>query len=145
MLINSRQTELRSLGDQNSFAALREIEEVQDRRSELMSEVGSANGDENDTDSMLGASEADQEAVVLDPTPAEGPVEFVPRDTQKVAAFASLDPVDLREVFSCRASVSHSIHFLKGAFRGAVRVALKAVLQGYQTHSVARPPKDGSC
>ena len=150
VLVNSQQTEPSGVaisefasgvarGDQNSFAALRELEEVPDRRSELMSEVGSANGDENDTDSMLGASEADQEAVVLDPTPAEGPVEFVPRDTQNVAALASLDPVDLREVFSCRASVLHSIpHFLKGAFRGAVRVALKAVLQGYQTHSVAR-------
>ena len=144
VLVNSQQTEpsgvaISEFASGNSFAALRELEEVPDRRSELMSEVGSANGDENDTDRMLGASEADQEAVVLDPTPAEGPVEFVPRDTQNVAALASLDPVDLREVFSCRASVLHSIpHFLKGAFRGAVRVALKAVSQGYQTHSVAR-------
>ena len=108
-------------GDQNSFAALREFEELQDRRSP--------------TRTTPTACWEIRRQLFLDPTPAEGPVEFVPRDTQNVTDLTSLDPVNLREVFSL---VLHLIlHFLKGAFRGAVRVALKAV-QGYQTHPVAR-------
>ena len=136
---------------QNRFEALREpdqvadeegdaIEEVDERHSYLMSEedARTVNG-EDDTDSIVGASEVDQEAVVHDPTPGEAPVEFITRDTQNVAALASLDLVDMREVFSCRASVMQTIpHFLRGTFRGAVRVALKAALQGYEMHSDAR-------
>ena len=140
-----------SIPFQNRFEALREldqvadqegdaIEEVDERHSDLMSEEdGRSVSGEDDSDSIVGASEADQEAVVHDPTPGEAPVEFIPRDTQNVAAFASLDLVDMREVFSCRASVMQTIpHFLRGAFRGAVRVALKAVLHGYEIHSDAR-------
>ena len=64
VLVNSQQTEpsgvaISEFASGVARAASREVEEVADRRSEL------ANGDENDTGSLLGASEADQEAVVL--------------------------------------------------------------------------------
>ena len=71
----------------NRFEALREldqvadqegdaIEEVDERHSDLMSEEDgrSVSGE----DSIVGASEADQEAVVHDPTLGEAPVEFIP-------------------------------------------------------------------
>ena len=54
---------------------------------------------------------------------------------QHVDAFASPDGVTLRDVFDTGASVTHSVpHFLKGAFRGAVRVALQGILRGSDLH-----------
>ena len=104
---------------------------------------------ESDTDSVRsglsemtsvgGISERGEGDEVIDPTPEAPPLAFIPRVTQHVDAFASLDGVTLRDVFDTRVSVTHSVpHFLKGAFRGAIRVALQGILRGYELQSGLR-------
>ena len=51
---------------------------------------------ESDTDSIVGMSEQGDGAEVMDATPAEVLVAFIPRATQYSDAFASLDGVCLR-------------------------------------------------
>ena len=94
---------------------------------------------ESDTDSIVGMSEQGVGVEVIDATPAEVPVAFIPRATQYSDAFASLDGVSLRDVFDSRAVVMQSVpFFLRGAFRGAVRVSLQAILRGYEQRSELR-------
>ena len=81
---------------------------------------------ESDTDSIVGMSDQGDGVEVIDATPAEVPVAFIPRATQYSDAFASLDGVSLRDVFDSRAVVMQSVlFFLIGAFRGAVRDELR--------------------
>ena len=55
------------------------------------------------------------------------------------APFASLDEVDLKEVFSRRATVMRSVPMvIRGAYRNAMRVALEEVARGIQEHSDLR-------
>ena len=94
---------------------------------------------ESDTDSIVGMSDQGDGVEVIDATPAEVPVAFIPRATQYSDAFASLDGVSLRDVFDSRAVVMQSVpFFLRGAFRGAVRVSLQAILRGYEQRSELR-------
>ena len=98
---------------------------------------------ESDTDSVRskpsemtgvdGISERGEGLEVIDPTPEAPPLAIIPRFTQHVDAFASLDGVTLRDVFDTKASVMHSVpHFLKGAFKGAIRVAFQGILRRYE-------------
>ena len=89
--------------------------------------------------SVGGISERGEGVEVINPTPEAPPLAFIPRVTQHVDAFASLDGVTLRDVFDTRASVMHSVpYFLKGAIRGAIRVALQGILRGYELQSDLR-------
>ena len=99
---------------------------------------------ESDTDSIVGISEQGDGAEVIDATPAEVPVAFIPRATQYSDAFASLDAVSLRDVFDSRAFVMQSVpFFLRGAFRGAIRVSLQAILRmgSHTTREVGKSPR----
>ena len=54
-------------------------------------------------------------------------------------AFTILDPVDLKEVFECRANVIRVVlHVVRGAFRLAIRAALEEVIAGHEMHSEVR-------
>ena len=83
--------------------------------------VPPVDGGESDTDTIDGASEVDASEDVVAPSV---PVVVEPRPSQLVAAFASLDEVDLKEVFLKRATVMRSVPWVRGAYRNAMRVAL---------------------
>ena len=103
------------------------------------SDTDSVRSEPSEMTSVGGISERGEGVEVIDPTPEAPPLTFIPRVTQHVDAFASLDGVTLRDVFDTRASVMHSVpHFLKGAFRGAIRVALQGILRGYELQSDLR-------
>ena len=54
-------------------------------------------------------------------------------------AFTTLDPLDLKEVFECRANVIRIVpHVVRGAFRLAIRAALDKVTAGHEMHSEVR-------
>ena len=56
-----------------------------------------------------------------------------------VRAFASLDAVNLVDLFDHRARVTRSVpHVLKGAFRMALRVAFQEIFDGTEANSEAR-------
>ena len=76
---------------------------------------------------------------MIDATPAEAPIDFAPE------ALASLDGVSLRDMFDTRAVVVHSVpFFLRGAFRGALKVSLQAIIRGHEQHSDLRITRVGS-
>ena len=84
---------------------------------------------ESDTISIGGVSEAGEDARE-EPTAPESPIRLRPRGRQE--AFASLDVVELKSVFSRRAHLLRTIPFiLKGAFRSALRTALDEVIAGH--------------
>ena len=90
----------------------------------------------SDTESIAGISEQGV-AEVVDATLAEAPVDFAPRATQYSESLACLDGVSLRDVFDT--SVMHSVpFFLRGAFRGALKVSLQSIMRGYEQHSDLR-------
>ena len=56
---------------------------------------------------------------------------FVPQRRSMTTGFASLDMVDLEQVFEIRALVMKSVPtFMKGAFRGALKVSLEEIKRG---------------
>ena len=94
---------------------------------------------ESDTESVAGISEPDLEGEVVEPTAVVEPMVFDSRPSQFHAAFASLDVVDLKEVFSNRAAVMRSVpSFLRGAFRTTMRVALTEIVKGIDEQSNVR-------
>ena len=97
-----------------------DIQQVEPR-SDVMSAEGF--GDlETDTASIDGLSEGGEEAGD-EPTAPEVPIWLWPRGRQE--AFASLDSVQLKNVFSRRQRFMRTIPFvLKGAFRSVLRTAL---------------------
>ena len=102
-------------------------ERIPDLSSDTMS-VPPVDGGESDTDTIDGASEVDASEDVVAPSIAEEPVVVEPRSSQLVAPFASLNEVDLKEVFSKRAVVMRSVpRVIRGAYRNAMRVALEEV------------------
>ena len=106
------------------------------------SETGSIRSDPqggSDTESIAGISEQGDVAEVVDATPAEAPVNFAPRASQYSESLVCLDGVRLRDVFDTRAVVMHSVpFFLRGVFRGALKVSLQAIMRGYEQHSDLR-------
>ena len=56
-----------------------------------------------------------------------------------ILALASLDGVTLRDVSDTRAVVMHSVpFFLRGAFKGALKVFFQAIIRGCEKHSDLR-------
>ena len=56
---------------------------------------------------------------------------YVPHARDSTAGFASLDEVDLAEVFEVRACVMKSIpKFMRGAYRGAMKLSLQEIQRG---------------
>ena len=88
---------------------------------------------ELDTDSIVGMSDQGDGVEVINATPAEVPVAFIPRTTQYSDAFASLDGVQ-----RCVRFQESVPFFLRGVFSGAVRVSLQAILRGYEQRSELR-------
>ena len=133
VLVNSQQPEpsaaptservSNGVGRQNRFEALRDLEEVRERRSE----TESADGHENDTDSERGSSEVDEgEAEVDDIPPSGGQVELDVRARYVAIGMASFDEFRLPEIFKQRAREMQTVPlFLKGAFRGALRAVFE--------------------
>ena len=61
---------------------------------------------------------------------------FVPHARVSTAGFASLDEVDLAEVFEVRACVMKSIpKFMRGAYRGAMKLSLQEIQRGSANNS----------
>ena len=68
--------------------------------------------------------------------PPPPPIALEPRRRLMADAFTTLDPVDLKEVFECRANVIRVVpHVVRGAFRLAIRAALEEVIAGHEMHS----------
>ena len=84
---------------------------------------------ESDTISIGGVSEAGEDAG--EATAPESPIRLRPRGRQE--AFASLDVVELKSVFSRQAPF-----ILKGAFRSALRTALDEVIAGHDQGNESR-------
>ena len=94
---------------------------------------------EADTESLPGAAsevetvEVPKHTVDSDPIPMERRLRAAP------GAFASLDAIDLRQVFELRARVMRSVPVvLRGAFRAAIRVSMQEILNGVEAHSEVR-------
>ena len=97
------------------------------------------NDDDQDSESdtiVGGVSEAGEDALE-EPTAPESPIRLRPRGRQE--AFASLDVVELKSVFSRRAHFLRTIPFiLKGAFRSALRTTLDKVIAGHNQGNESR-------
>ena len=102
---------------------------------------GEVGGQESEADieSLPGAAsevetvEVPEYTVDSDPIPMERRLRAVP------GAFASLDAVDLHEVFELRARVMRSVPaVLRGAFRASIRVSMQEILNGVEAHSEVR-------
>ena len=89
--------------------------------------------------SVAGVSEPDVEEEVLEPAAAVEPMAFESRPSQFHAAFAKLDHIDLKEIFSNRAAVMRSApSFFRGALRTTMRVALTEFVKGTDEQSNVR-------
>ena len=76
---------------------------------------------------------------VVEPTVVENPVVLEARVRAPVRAFASLDAVNLVDLFDHRAMVMRSSpHVLKGAFRMALRVAFQEIFDGMEANNEVR-------
>ena len=85
---------------------------------------------DSDTDTVGGGSDVEV-GEILEPTVVETPVAMEPRVRAPVRAFASLDAVDLSDLFETRAKVMRSVpHVLRRAFRMALRVACQEIIEG---------------
>ena len=93
---------------------------------------------ETDTESINGMSDAEVEDIGESVAPTE-PVVVDCRVRPLVRAFASLDTVNLEEVFSRRSHVVHSVPtVIRGAFRSALRCAMKEIVVGATSEDSAR-------
>ena len=105
----------------------------------------SANEWESHTDSIGGASEVDVDDVHQDSVP-DVPIPTPPRIFGPQHAFASLDTVNLVEMFSTRARVMQSVPWvLRGAFRTALKAAMQEILDGTEANSELRGTRGGNC
>ena len=92
---------------------------------------------DSDTDSIGGASGVEVEDV-LEPLPVQ-PVIFEAGVRAPTRAFASLDAVDLSDVFASRPRVMRAVPaVIRGAFRAAVRVALQEIVSGEEANNNLR-------
>ena len=89
--------------------------------------------EEDSFESERGISEVDEEAEEVEP-PSGAPVELDVRARSVAIGLASLDEFHVPEIFKSRARVMRTVPlFLKGAFRGALRVAFEGpVCKGQQ-------------
>ena len=132
---------------QNRFEVLREPDDAvalegeiqhEEPRSDVVSDTSRVDFEDpaTDTASNDGVSEAGEEARE-EPTPPEMPIRLWPRGRQE--AFASLDGVQFKNVFSRRPRLMRTIPFvLKGAFRCALRTALDEVIAGHEQGNDSR-------
>ena len=125
----------------NRFAVLCTHGELPDRprrRLVLVSQQDDHGVDhewDSDTDTVGGGSDVEV-GEILEPTVVETPVAMEPRVRAPVRAFASLDAVDLSDLFERRAKVMRSVpHVLRGAFRMALRVACQEILEVMEANS----------
>ena len=111
-------------------------EDHRPRSMDLEEEEGSSDG----LASERGMSEPDEEEQELDDPPPTGvPVELDVRARNVAIGMASLDEFDLPELFKHRARVMRTVPlFLKGAFRGALRVAFEEAQCARDTNDDAR-------
>ena len=129
----------------NRFAPLGESQVGRDvgnrRRLVLISQRADVVRDREwdlDTESVGGASDVEVSEVV-EHTVAENPVVLDARVRAPVRTFASLDAVNLVDLFDHRARVMRSVpHILKGAFRMALRVAFQEIFDGTEANNEAR-------
>ena len=89
-----------------------------------------------DTDSLGGVSEGEVEDVAV---PASEPIDAEARVRAPARSFASLDVLNLSELFEGRPRLMRSVpHILRGGFRLALRVVFQEILAGVETNSEAR-------
>ena len=93
---------------------------------------------DSDTDSTGGASDVEGVDVVAE-TPVEDPIILEWRLRAPVRSFASLDAVNLSELFESRPRLTRSVpHVLRGGVRSALRVAFQETLAGVDANSEGR-------
>ena len=93
---------------------------------------------DSDTDRIGGASDVEGVDVVAE-TPVEDPTILEWRLRAPVRSFASLDAVNLSELFESRPRLMRSVpHVLRGRFRSAFRVAFQEILAGVEANSEGR-------
>ena len=93
---------------------------------------------ESDTDSIGGISEVGVDDVIQGSVP-DVPIPAQHRIFGPQHAIASLDTVNLVEMFSSRARVMQSVKWvLRGAFRTALKVAMQEILDGTEANSDLR-------
>ena len=109
------------------------------RRLVLVSQnVGSDHEWDPDTESIAGASEVEVQDVHVESAP-DLPIQGQDRVRGVQHAFATLDIVNLTEVFAQRARVMQSVPWvIRGAFRAAVKVAMQEILAGTEGNSEVR-------
>ena len=119
----------------NRFSALGDDPEVEDEAS---------GGEESqDTEIDLRGSDVEVEEVV-ETTVDNNPIPMEPRVHAPAGAFASLDDVNLNEVFESRARVMRSVPFvLRGAYRMAIRVSMQAIISGVEAQSEVQTERGG--
>ena len=94
---------------------------------------------EADTESLPGAASEVETVEVPEHTVDSDPIPMERRLRAAPGAFASLDAIDLRQVFELRARVMRSVPVvLRGAFRAAIRVSMQEILNGVEAHSEVR-------
>ena len=94
---------------------------------------------EADTESLPGAASVVETVEVPEHTVDSDPIPMERRLRAVSGAFASLDAIDLREVFELRARAMRSVPVvLRGAFRAAIRVSMQEILNGVEAHSEVR-------
>ena len=102
---------------------------------------GQVGGQESqaDTESLPGAASVVETVDVPEHTVDSDPIPMERRLRALPGAFASLDAIDLREVFELRARIMRSVPVvLRGAFRAAIRVSMQEILNGVEAHSEVR-------
>ena len=109
------------------------------RRLVLISQnLGSDHELDPDTKSIAGVSEVEVQDVPVESVP-ELPIQGRDRVHGVQHAFATLDIVNLAEVFAQRARVMQSVPWvIRGAFRTAVKVAMQEILAGTEANSHVR-------
>ena len=92
----------------------------------------------SDTESINGVSDAEGEDIREPVAPTE-PVGVDFRGRPPVRAFASLDSVNLVEVFNRRANVMRAVPLVfRGAFRSALKLAMQEIVDGARSEDLVR-------
>ena len=100
--------------------------------------LGSDHEWDPDTESIAGASEVEVQDVPVESAP-KLPIQGRDRVHGVQHAFATLDVLNLAEVFAQRARVMQSVPWvIRGAFRTTVKVAMQEILAGTEANSEVR-------
>ena len=97
-------------------------------------EEASSHEESQDEENLRGSDVEVEE--VVEATIHSDPIPMEPRVRAPAVAFASLDAVNLNEVFQLRARVMRSVPFVfRGAYRMAIRVSMQAIISGVEAQS----------